>query len=261
MNGPDSIAGEDNWSGAHWNPVTQTLWLCRNNNGIRAYDMSGPNPQLLVDVEIGADFEGITQADLNRPEVLVVAENQQEARHYDLSSPDEPVLLQDWDLSGINNEEDGLEGFVFVPNQELATFGFVDQAGNPFTASQSPLGGIVLVSEQQTGDILAVDLVEAEPLVIGRYQTPLSSTRGLELDRNAGILYLVDGTGSARLRLSSKSVGGGRAFDIVDQYPGPGPGGAEGIAVSWAFEPSVWAIITDDDNNNGNTAVLWYRQF
>ncbi|MCG8420746.1 MAG: hypothetical protein MJE77_22730 [Proteobacteria bacterium] len=261
--GPNSVLDEDNWSGAHWNPQTQTLWLCRNRHGIRSYVYNGTGFVLDALYSIDADLEGITQADYARPEVYTVAEKEQQIRQYDVSGAT-PVLLQSWDISSLVADGQGMEGIVFIPDSFLATQGFRDAQGALYPRSVYGTGGVFLVSHQSGGDIFALDLEgNGNYSTIGRYRVPLASTRGLEFDREGGVLYMVDGTHTARslVAVTGSGAGSPQGFGILDLYGGPGPDGAEGIAVAPAQDGIDWAVITDDDNTAGNTALLWYRNF
>ena len=259
--GSSNLLGQNNWSGAHWNPQTNTLWVCRNNYGVRAYRYDGSQFTLLRMFEIAADFEGITQADLSGDNVYLLAENDQEIRHYNLSGT-AATLIESWLVEDLISAGDGLEGIVFVPNAVLASSGFVAGDGAPFDEAAGAAGGLFLVSSQHDGNVFALDLLEeGNHEVVGQYSGPLNSTRGLELDRTNGMLFMVDGQGTARVRLSSSGSGAVRAFEVVNHYPGPGPAGAEGIAVTPANAPETWAIITDDDNAPSDSAILWYTQF
>ena len=102
---------QKNWSGAHCNEKSQTLWLARNNAGIQShqYGSSGwESPELY---KIKADIEGITQDDCSSSQILVIAENDQEVRQYELKD-DSPRLLNYWDVSNVVENKNGLEGIV-----------------------------------------------------------------------------------------------------------------------------------------------------
>ncbi len=263
VSGSAGIQGQDNWSGAYWSSENQTLWLCRNKHGFRSYRFDGESFALDGDYRISADFEGITQVNPGSREVYVLAENDQELHRYEASSGQSARLLQIWDLSDLVASEEGLEGLTFVPDAFLQAQGFRQQDGGFYGGSEGGLGGLMMLSFQEGGDIFALDLDAGRDdfVVVGRYRAPTPSTRGLEFDRLSGLLFMVDATNVAAVALSTTGQGFNQSFDIAAFYNGPGPAGAEGLAIDLSASPAPWAIITDDDNSSGNTAVLWYRQF
>ncbi len=254
--GPGSIAHQDDWSGAHWNPGTRTLWLCRDTGQVRAYRLTGTGWRFDKRWNLnGVDCEGVTQWGGAPRRVLILAETQQQIREYDLSTAS-AVRLRTWDISGLVADDDGMEGMAFVPDAALAG-GFVAGDGRPYPESGSDLGGLVFVSYQETGDLYALDLeVGGAVHLVGVYTGGLTNTRGLEFDPSTGILYAIDGSRFAAMRLSSK-----RAFDIELATESPGPSGVEGLALTPFGDAVHWGLVTDDDNDAGDGAVLLFNDF
>ena len=69
------------------------------------------------------------------------------------------------------------------------------------------MNGIVLLSDQDNGGVYALDLKPDRTYdLVGRYELPTGSTRGLELDRSTGLLNFVDGSISCRSWISSSNL-------------------------------------------------------
>ena len=81
---------------------------------------------------------------------------------------------------------DGVEGLAFVPDSFLASSGFVDGNGNPYTASAGGFGGVFMIGHQIGGFVYVFDLtkgVDDQIAFVGKYQTGYSEIAGLEFDR------------------------------------------------------------------------------
>ncbi len=237
-------------SGACWNPVTRTLWVCRNGP-------TDATSKLWAVVEDGAggyeiderlaqrgewtgfrDLEGVTQADFAEDVVYLIIEDQERIKEFDVSTYGVAVLNNDWDarldLPGV----DGAEGITFVPDACLTAAGFVDAAGVPFV-SQRGMGGVMMVGHQNSGEIFVFDLDRTNSMYdfVGEYRTGYDETAGLEFDRSTGLLYVWHGDVHNVLEvldLTSTTVMGQpyRQFNAVASYVGPDPfDNYEGIAV------------------------------
>lgn len=238
-------------SGAVWNPLTETLWVCRNNGPSKLWAVRrNPDGTFEIDTknsdrgewtEFG-DLEGLTLADFSEPETLyLIIEGLEHIQEVDLSTYGTAVVVNDWDtrphlpVAG----GAGAEGITFVPDEFLQAQGFVDQNGAAYTSTQG-MGGIMLVAHQAGGRLYAFDLNRSDGsfVYVGSYLTERSESCGLEFDRSTGLLYIWHG-GDNHLevaQLSSQPAGNERKLDSLRIYEGPYkvPGftdNYEGIAV------------------------------
>lgn len=204
------------------------------------------------------DCEAITQTSLVNETVLVLFEAEKKLVEYDVSA----VIAektQEWSTRPLANH---LEGMAFVPFEVLVEHGFQDGEGNFLDGRTLEKHGLVLLSQQSQGTIFAAELLQDGTLrEAGRYDGPLKDTRALELDRRSGVLYALDGKDFAALQLSSSKSTDGRSFEVLLHTPSPGPDDIEGLALSAPAEGDAWMIITDDENPDGNRAVLLYSEF
>lgn len=266
------VNAEANWSGAHWNYKTQTLWLCRNKWGVRAYKYNTftknfvESKRFKFEGEKSFDFESITQEDLEKDIFLLLNEKRMMIQEFDLSG-DKPKLLGQWKIKHLEGakKKASFEGMMFVPNSELKRQNFVDGKGQRYEKAKNGGLGLLFVSDQKTGDIFALDLgANGTYTQVGLYFLPLDSTRGLEFDRQGKYSYAIDGAQSAKFKLSSvateKNGREGRSFTIVKLFEGPGPDAAEGIAIAPGLlsKGKKSVFVTDDDNLKGVAAVRWY---
>lgn len=255
-----------NLSGAVWNPETETLWICRNNNpsGIWAiqrepsgeYVLASKNGNTAQWWEFG-DLEGLTQADFNEHETLyLIVEGEEHIKEVDLSTYGTAVVMNDWNTRPNLplNGGSGAEGITFVPDEFLAEQGFVDGNGALYTSTEG-MGGLMLVGHQAGGRIYAFDLNRdtGEFIFVGEYLTDKLEVAGLEFDRSTGLLYIWHGIDNNYLevtRLSSTESGDERKLDTVRVYNGYSPplfgsGNQEGIA-----------ILPKDECTNGNRGLF-----
>lgn len=261
---------EINWSGGHWNPVTKTLYFCRNKWGIKSFKYhegkKGSGFTLKKNLEFRPnkehDFESITQSDLYSEKVWVVNENEKKLQEFDLASK-VPKLLSEWNLKKITKGYESFEGLVFVPNNYLKKFKFKDGKGRLYPKAKSGRPGIFLISDQNTGLVYAIDLnIKGQVEVIGSYKLPLNSTRALDLDYQTGYLFALDGRKFVTFTLNSKIDGdreANREFEVKKLYKSPGPQSVEGLAViSNTSNKTITFMLTDDDNLN-NIAIRIYE--
>jgi hypothetical protein len=252
IEGPEPNDFHYDLSGASWNPVTRTLWVCRNGPG-------GDQSKFWALVEDGAggfqvayrngnrgewtgfgDLESITQADLGEDVVYVLIEGEEHVKAYDVSTYGVATLLNDWNLSPNLplSGGSGAEGLAFVPNAALAAAGFVDGSGNPSTGTGG-MGGLMLVGHQNGGSVFAFDLdrVSGTHRFVGEYRTGYAETAGLEFDRSTGMLYVWHDDAHDTLEktdLRSTAVDGQsyRQFHVVGAWNGPDHSNNEGIALT-----------------------------
>lgn len=250
-------------SGAVWNPVTRTLWICRNNGPSKVWALvEGGDGTFSIDESGGAlaewedfgDLEGITQADFAETHVVyVIREDAGHVQEYDLSVYGVASLVNDWDHQAVLGTS-GPEGITFVPDSFLEDQGFVDGAGDPYVSTQG-MGGLMFIGHQGGGYLFVFDLNRetGESVYVGRFLTSATESSGLEFDRSTGALFLWHDDDFDQLevtRLSSSPAGDERQLDSSIIY-GPMPWipftsrNHEGIAI---------ASIEDCD---GDTRNFW----
>ena len=237
-------------SGAVWNPVTNTLWVCRNSGPSKVWAVIRDNAGLFSIAEKNGergewsdfgDLEGLTMADFDEPETLyLMIEGGGHIQEFDFSSYGTAVMVNDW----VTTEQlgnDGAEGITFVPDEFLQEQGFVGADGTPSTSTQG-MGGLMFVGHQGGGFIHIFDLNrnDSSYLYLGRLKTDRNETAGLEFDRSTGLLFIMHGANHNVVevaKLSSHVDGGERKLDTLKVYTGPQPipffsDNYEGIAVT-----------------------------
>lgn len=277
-------------SGAAWNPLTRTLWVCRNGPGTAnsrlwaiVEDGSGG---FVIDTRLGqpgiwsgfGDFEGVTQADFSEDYIYAILEGQEVIREYDVSVYGSKVITNTWDTSAFLplSGNLGSEGITFVPDDALIAAGFVDAGGVPYT-SQGGMGGLMLVGHQNGGGIFAFDLDRTSGTFdfVGEYRVfvgndpdgfALSFVNGLEFDRSTNRLFVWHGFGGnflSELELSSSPVAGHgyRLLHAQGVYSGPSGAQYEGLALvsRGDCEGGRNLFLTIDDG--GTQSLLQYQQF
>ena len=249
----DGNAFANDLSGAAWNPETQTLWLCRNAGPSMVWALQqGDDGQFYFLQQDGVraewsgfgDAEGLTLANFAEPWTLFVIEEGVNAIvEYDLSIFGQVNERRRWQTGSYmpSDGNHGAEGIAFVPNTVLLAAGAVNDQGQ---AMQGQLGmnGIMWVAHQNGGGLHAFDLNREDGTFTyqGHFMTALDESAGLELDRDAGLMYIWHGGDHNSLeisRLSSTLVGDQRILDKWVLLPGPpapalGVDNFEGIAVA-----------------------------
>lgn len=264
-----------NLSGAHWNPVTRTLWVCLNapgkfwalvEDGAGSFRVASSGGTA-AEWSPGGDLEAITQVDLTESAVYVLNEAGSLVSKYDTTVYGKVTLLRQWNLGPFlpTSGGAGAEGLAFVPDEWLLASGFVDGSGAPYT-SRHGMGGLVFVAHQNGGSVYAFDLGASDATVelVGEYKTSRGESSGLEFDRSSGKLYIWHNTGSNYLELtdlrSYLRADGKRQFYSTREYLGPKTGNLEGVALTPAADGDPWYFATDDDCQNG-VALMWFRSF
>ncbi|WP_086933218.1 PKD domain-containing protein [Agarilytica rhodophyticola] len=264
-------------SGAHWNPVTRTLWVCTNNgpgkfwalkeNGRGGFEIDS-NTSGIAKWQHDADLEGITQVDYRQPYVYLMQERDNIIHQFDISEFGVTKSVHRWDVSEYvgNNGNKGPEGITFVPDSWLQNRGFRDATGQLYT-SKNGMNGLMFVAREKGGIIYVFDLDpnnDRNITFVGSYATGREQNAGLEFDRSSGILYILHNTGPNYLELSDlssvASSNGNRQFNTRVEYIAPNSSNLEGFAVSPKDTNENWAFFTDDNNAN-NAALLWFKQF
>jgi len=265
----------NNLSGAHWNPVTNTLWVCLNGPGKFWAIVEDGNGSFEIDYENGrlaewypgGDLEGITQVDYDEPSIYVIVEGIDRIRKYDVSEHGVVKLWQEWNISFHvpTSGGAGSEGITFVPDFWLEENGFTDEEGNLYT-SQNGMGGLIFIAHQNGGRVYVFDLDPDSNYYdfVGKYMTAQRESSGLEFDRSTGILYIWHNTGSNYLELTDLTSftrsDKQRQFNTYEEYIGPKSGNLEGIAITPISSDDSWIFIADDNNHSG-AALMWFKEF
>lgn len=132
-------------SGAVWNPVTSTLWVCRNTSSDSKTWAVVPDAAggFAIDTRNGqrgewsdfGDLEGLTLADFEEPDTLyLIIEGQGRIKEVDLSTYGTAHVMNDWDTSAYLAASGGI---TFVPDAFLVAQGFVDGTGPPTSAREA----------------------------------------------------------------------------------------------------------------------------
>jgi hypothetical protein len=262
-------------SGACWNPITRSFWVCCNGPGTfwqLAADVTG-SLSIAQDImgtparyATGGDLEGICQADHSDDTVYLMAEPDT-IRRYRIIPGGTASLEAEWDIGPFippYSSGRGAEGITFVPNNWLEVSGFEDSTGNQYTA-QNGMEGLFFVAHQNGGRIYVFDLAPAGNSLtfVGSYLTSRNESSGLEFDRSTGLLYIWHNTGPNYLevsRLSSVLSGAERQLVQVQEYLGPRSGNLEGIAMTYENDAHHWCLVLDDSNQD-NAGVMLFKNF
>jgi len=267
---------QNNLSGVYWNESTQTAWACLNGPGkFWAIKKDAQSGQFSIDIKDsnrgewtpGGDLEGITQVDENADLVYVLVEGDDYIRAYDTSVYGVVSLDQEWSIGAHvpTSGGAGSEGLTFVPDQWLASSGFTNSSGVPYT-SQNGMGGLMFVAHQNGGKIYVFDLdpLSSSFTFVGAYSTSRSDSSGLEFDRNLGLLYIWHNPSNINYLevsdLGSTLIGGGRKLNTIKEFLGPKTGNLEGFAIEPYTGAPQQAMVVDDDNNSG-AAFMVFDQF
>ncbi len=271
-------------SGAVWDPLSRTLWVCRNTpDDSKVWVITGDGSGgYMIGEKAGqrgewtgfGDAEGLTLADLSEPETLyLMVEGAETIKEYDLSVYGTALLKNSWDTSPHLPLDGGLgaEGITFVPDPQLQAQGFVDADGNPYVSTHG-MGGLMFVGHQNGGDIFVFDLNRqtGEFAFVGEYKTSADEIAALEFDRASGLLYIWHGAEFNTLevaRLSSTETKKKRRFEAAVIFQGPdtvlfGSDNHEGLAVVSVDECAGGKrglFLTTDGGDFWS--LLWYQQF
>ena len=238
-------------SGATWNPLSQSLWVIRQNRDVWEFQYNAGSgsfelfQMLGLPSGIGSDIEACAQVDHGTAdELYTLAENQGRiARVVELDTA--PVVQQTWNLEVTNNGHAlppetlgaGAEGLEFVPDADLLAAGFRFPDGSAFSGSTKGMGGLMFVGHQIDGRLHVFDLnpdTSNDFVNHGSFLTGASEIAGLHFDRTSALMYLwhsPSGVNSLEIStLSSNALQG--TLDTLELYDSAMPtGNLEGIAV------------------------------
>ncbi|MEE2677826.1 MAG: hypothetical protein VX546_04530 [Myxococcota bacterium] len=245
------IAGASNdLSGATWNPVSQSLWVVRQNRTAweYGYDPSAAAFQLIqtlvLPTAIGSDIEACAQVDHAATDQLYTLDedNGRIARVIGIGGT--PTVDRVWNLLVTNNGNAlppetfgaGPEGLEFVPDADLLAAGFRLPDGTLFTGSTLGMGGLMFVGHQIDGRLHVFDInpdASEDFVNHGSFLTAASEIAGLHYDRSSKLMQIWHNPASGNsLEISTlasdASVG---TIDPLTLYDSAMPAGnLEGIA-------------------------------
>lgn len=247
-----SISGAtSDLSGAAWNPVSQSLWVVRQNRQVWefVYDTNSQNfvlaRTLTLPAGIGSDIEACAQVDpANVNELYTLSEDDGRiARVVDLDTT--PSVDRVWNLEVSNNGHAlppetlgaGAEGLEFVPDANLVAAGFRLPDGSAFVGSTKGMGGLIFVGHQIDGRLHVFDVNPATSndfVNHGSFLTSANEIAGLHFDRTSSLMYLWHNPGNVNSlevsTLASASTAG--TLDTLALYDSGMPAGnLEGIAL------------------------------
>lgn len=282
---PGDDGFEYDLSGAHFNPVTRTLWLCRNGptnaqSGVWAvvetptgWALETRNGEVAEWRGLG-DLEGVTQADFEEADTVYgIFEGEEKIKELDLSVSGVVQIVNEWNTRPYLPLDGGwgAEGIAFVPDRFLVEQGFRNEGGVLYT-STGGMGGIMLVGHQKGGRVYAFDLDRSNGtfVYVGAYKTQSTlETSGIEFDRSDGTLWLWHGAGRNRLEAARLSVhidDEEWMFDAIATFGQPDPPGVdrnhEGIALipsDECVDDARGLFMTTDGGLS--RSLLWYRRF
>lgn len=213
-------------SGAHWNPLTKTLWVTAGGaegKGTWAlkYD-SGSDLFSVLEYWTGPRDEDITQVSFaevgtNQHRMYILREGAdgqppqiiQAKMTINTVGNGNSTIEHTWTITDpighrLNTSgTDGAEGLTFVPDEWLIANGFVDENGAAYT-STGGLGGLMFIAHQNGGYLFAVDLsADGSNIfsnntqnykVVGAYKTGAGESSALCFDRSIGRLYISHGS-------------------------------------------------------------------
>jgi len=262
----------NNLSGAHWNPVTRTLWVAVNGPGMFIALVRGEDGKFSVEERAGkrgiwspgGDLESLTQVDYRTDDIYVLVEGAGFIRQYDTEVYGNVKLVQQWQITQYvpTSSGGGSEGMAFVPDEWLTKRGFVHPNGAPYV-SKKGMNGLMFVAHQRGGAIYVFDCDPNSNAVdlVGSYLTGRTESSGLEFDRSSGKLYVWHNLGENYLEevdLASTVVSGGRRLNQLREWVAPKRGNLESIALTPAAAYEHEVFITDDDNQQG-FGLMRYR--
>ncbi len=241
-------------SGATWNPVSQSLWVVRQNRQLweYGYDLGTGSFVLLRTlvlpggIGIGGDIEACAQVDHSAAdEIYLLSETQGRiARVTNIGGT--PTVHAVWNLEVTNNGYAlppetpggiGAEGLEFVPDAQLLTAGFRFPDGSAFTGSTKGMGGLMFVGHQLEGRLHVFDLnpeTSDDFINHGSFLTAADEIAGLHFDRTTGRMFVWHNSSignSLEISILSSNASVGR-IDTINLFDSAMPSGnLEGIAV------------------------------
>ncbi|MDP2438901.1 MAG: hypothetical protein Q8P67_24410 [archaeon] len=203
-------------SGAHWNDVTETLWVTAGGNsgkGTWALKYNAETDAFEVaarwDSPRGEDLTQITlipsssssSSQVHVHELFVLDEDNSQIIQAAMSMPEDEgesalgdsQVIRSWYVAELApTGTRGAEGMAFIPDEHLMRSNFTDGQGRAWAGSQGGFGGLMLIAHQVEGYVYALDLSAGsnDYTIVGGYATAYSESSALSFDRSVGILYI-----------------------------------------------------------------------
>jgi hypothetical protein len=240
-------------SGATWNPVSQSLWVVRQNRQLWEYGYDSGTASFVLlrtlllpgGIGIGGDIESCAQVDPSAADEIYLLSETRGRISRVTGIGGVPTVHAAWNLEVPNNGYAlppetpagiGAEGLEFVPDAHLLAARFRFPDGSAFTGSTKGMGGLMFVGHQFEGRLHVFDLnpdTSDDFINHGSFLSSADEIAGLHFDRTSGRMFVwhtaSNGNSLEVSRLSSHSVG---RIDTLELFDSAMPSGnLEGIAV------------------------------
>jgi len=148
-------------SGAHWNPVTESLFVVINKPG-KLVRLERTNGVFTVtgNYFLYGDLEAVTQRDTKEEYAFVLDEKGHRINKVRWDGATSAFVEMGWDIRPYlpkYKKRQGPEGMAFIPNRSLRDSNFTDPQGKP-RGAKNGLGGLMFVAHQFDGRIYVFDL-------------------------------------------------------------------------------------------------------
>ncbi|MEN8141526.1 MAG: SdiA-regulated domain-containing protein [Thermodesulfobacteriota bacterium] len=259
---------KNNLSGAHWNPLTKTLFVVTNKPGkMWRLQRRGGVFTVVGKYSLSGDIEAVTQRLTKANYAFVLDEADYKIKKVLWKGSDGAGVVGNWQIKKYlphDNERLGPEGLAFVPNKSLKGARFTDPQGRP-RLGKNGLGGLMFVAHQADGRIYVFDLAAKGSRVdfVGSYATSRSESCALEFDSSTNRLYIWHSPDTNYLEivsLASHNLGKDRQFNRLAEFKGPRSGNLEGFAMAREDGDTDSIFVTDDDNELGS-GLMWFKKF
>ncbi|MDP7070505.1 MAG: hypothetical protein QF561_04055 [Phycisphaerales bacterium] len=242
----------NNLSGATWNPITETLWVVRQDGQLWefAYAHGSESFELVrlrsLPAAAGTDIEACMQVEqFSAHEIYTLDENTGIVSKI-VNLDGIASVQRSWNLSTPNNGHTmpgesggaGPEAIEFVPDTALLEAGFKMPDGTAYAGSTKGMGGLIFVGHQSGGLLHVFDVnpgASNDFVNYGSFQTSATEVAGLHFDRASGLMYIWHNPGNVNslevTTMSSDASTG--TIDAAELYDTDMPqGNLEGIALA-----------------------------
>lgn len=281
------VAGIDQLSGLHWNPINNRLYCVQNNGRVRVLQMNTITNTFtqIGNKTITGGPEGITQANFSANEFYVIDENNYEIQKYTHNASFSTVTqAKHWNLLASpspmqDTGNTGPEGIVFVPDANLTAAGFTSSVtGQPYTSVKGT-GGLFFIAHQDGGYVWVFDInpnVNNDFAFVGKYATAHAESCDLAFDRSTGLLYILHNIDDNYLEVTDMSLapatGSDPTFHVISNYVVTATGDTNVNIEGFALMPKCGSTVTGsawlcrDASNSEDATILkstlkWFTPF